>query len=551
MNDTVIELPPEYVEPPVASSKLAKQKTKKKKKGKKVEEKKTAGKTEQKMVGYESEGQNAGKEIEYNRVDSQIEGKKVEDKVVVEEKLRRKTEEPKKSVKLVLGEDIRWAHLPINCNLLQLREVIADRFPGSKEILIKYRDHEGDLVTITSDEELRWVEASAETQVSIKLYLVEANQKKDPSFDKQKLATKNGNMENGKLSENRSYCFDEWIVEFAKLFKNHVGFDSDSYLGLHELGMKVYSDAMEETVTSEEAQDLFNSASSKFQEMAALALFNWGNIHMSRARKRLGFTEEASRESILEEIRKSYDWAQKEYIKAGKRYEEALRIKPDFYEGLLAQAQQQFERAKLSWYYAIGNNVDLETWPSEEVVQLYNMAEENMESGMKMWEEFEAQHLNISNIAKVKSQSQKTGSDQLFKDVSSEDATEQARNMRSQINLLWGTILYERSIMEFKVGLPVWQECLEVAIEKFHLAGASPTDIAVMIKNHVSNDNAPEGLGFRIDEIVQAWKEMHEAKRWRNGVPTFRLEPLLRCRVSDIYHALEIYELHPSELYYE
>ncbi|KAJ6372642.1 hypothetical protein OIU76_027038 [Salix suchowensis] len=101
--------------------------------------------------------------------------------------------------------------------------------------------------------------------------------------------------------------------------------------------------------------------------------------------------------------------------------------------------------------------------------------------------------------------------------------------------------------MEFKVGLPVWQECLEVAIEKFHLAGASPTDIAVMIKNHVSNHNAPEGLGFRIDEIVQAWKEMHEAKRWRNGVPTFRLEPLLRRRVSNIYHALEIYQLHPSE----
>jgi hypothetical protein len=50
--------------------------------------------------------------------------------------------------------------------------------------------------------------------------------------------------------------------------------------------------------------------------------------------------------------------------------------------------------------------------------------------------------------------------------------------------------------MEFKLGLPVWQECLEVAIEKFHLAGASPTDIAVMIKNHVSNDNALEGITF-------------------------------------------------------
>ncbi|CAK7338567.1 unnamed protein product [Dovyalis caffra] len=529
VNDTVIELPPEYVEPPIASSKLAKQKTRKKK-SKKAEEKKAADEIEEK---------NAGNEIEYKRFDSQLEEKNAEDKVVVKEKIRSKTEEPpKKTIKLVFGQDIRCAQVPLNCNLLQLRDVIADRFPGSEEVLIKYRDQEGDLVTITTDEELRWAEASAESQASIRLYLV--RQEEVHKLDiKQKHATENGNMANCKPSENRSYFIDEWIVEFAKLFKNHVGFDSDTYLGLHELGMKVYSEAMEETVTSEAAQDLFTSAARNFQEMAALALFNWGNIHMSRARKRPAFTKDASRESILKEIRTSYDWAQKEYIKAGQRYEEALGIKPDFYEGLLAQAQQQFERAKLSWYYAIANNVDLKTWPFQEVVQLYNMAEDNMERGMELWEAFEAHHLKLSSSAKVKSQSQKTGSDGLFKEVSTEEATEQARNMMSQINLLWGTILYERSIMEFKLDLPVWQECLEAAVEKFHFAGASSTDIAVMIKNHVSNDNALQGLGFRIDEIVQAWNEMHEAKMWQNGVPTFRLEPLLRRRVSEIYHALE------------
>ncbi|KAB5551872.1 hypothetical protein DKX38_009183 [Salix brachista] len=551
VNDTVIELPPEYAEPTVASPKLAKQKTRKKKV--RNIEKNTADEIEETMAEGEFEEKNAGNEIKYKRGDGQLEEKMAEDKVVVEEKIRSKTETLKKTLKLVFGEDIRWVQLPLNCKLLQLREVIADRFPGSEELLIKYRDNEGDLVTITTDEELRWAEASAESQVSIRLYLVKANPKRVPSYDslgqeevrkldvKQKLATKNGIMENGKLSENRSFFIDEWIVKFAKLFKNHAGFDSDAYLGLHELGMKVYSEAMEETVTSVEAQELFNRAATKFQEMAALALFNWGNVHMSRARKRLGFIEDASRESILGKIRTSYGQVQKEYIKAGQRYEEALRIKPDFYEGLLAQAQQQFERAKLSWYYAIGNNVDLGAWPSEEIVQLYNMAEDNMERGMEMWEAFVAQHLNLSNSAKVKSQSQKTGWDGLFKDVSTEKADEQARNMMSQINLLWGTILYERSLMEFKLDLPVWQECLKAAVEKFHLAGASSTDTAVMIKNHVSNDHtALEGLGVRIDEIVQAWNEMHEAKMWRNGVPTFRLEPLLRRGVPEIYHALEV-----------
>ena len=58
------------------------------------------------------------------------------------------------------------------------------------------------------------------------------------------------------------------------MFKNDVGFESETYLGLHELRIMLYSEAMEEAVTSEEAQDLFDIAGQKFQEMTALALFN-------------------------------------------------------------------------------------------------------------------------------------------------------------------------------------------------------------------------------------------------------------------------------------
>ncbi|KAH7854774.1 hypothetical protein Vadar_017673 [Vaccinium darrowii] len=83
------------------------------------------------------------------------------------------------------------------------------------------------------------------------------------------------------------------------------------------------------------------------------------------------------------------------------------------------------------------------------------------------------------------------GLEGLYKDVSAEEAAGKAANMRFQINVL-GTTLYEWSIMEFKLGLPVWQECCEVAVEKFELTGASPTDIAVMVKNHCSNDTALE-----------------------------------------------------------
>jgi hypothetical protein len=77
------------------------------------------------------------------------------------------------------------------------------------------------------------------------------------------------------------------MVQFARLFKNHAGFDSDACVDLRDVGIRLYYEAMEETITSEEAQEIFQAAEAKFQEMAALALFNWGNVHMSRARKRL------------------------------------------------------------------------------------------------------------------------------------------------------------------------------------------------------------------------------------------------------------------------
>lgn len=562
-NDIPVDMVPlpESVEPPSTSdpTKVLKEKVQKKKINK-IEEKKVDDKNEEVKDAIEVK-KNPEPEIDATKTENKfeeeavdkIEEKKAEDKLVVEEKITSITDkEPTQTIKLVFGEDIRWAQIPANCSILQLREAISDRFPTSRAVLMKYRDQEGDLVTITTTEELRWAEAAAD-HGSFRLFVVEVSPEQDPFYEKVKRQEEmhaldikqNQKMQNGNLGRNmdflnRPICIEDWIIQFAYLFKNYVGFDPDAYLDLHELGMKLYSEALEETVTSEEAQDLFNMAAEKFQEMAALALFNWGNVHMSRARKRVYFTEEASRESTLEQVKNAYDWAQKEYSVAGKKYEESLLIKPNFYEGILALGQQQFEQAKLSWYYAIGTNVNLESWPSTEVLQLYNNAEENMERGMQMWEEAEELRLfNLHNPNKIKAMLQKMKLDDMFTDMSEDEATEQATNMRSQINLLWGTMLYERSIMEFKLGLPVWQECLEVAVEKFELAGASPTDIAVMIKNHCSNDTASEGLGFNIDEIVQAWNEMYEAKRWQSGIPSFRLEPMLRRRVSKLYYALE------------
>lgn len=539
---------------PMKAVKVLKEKTKRRKSNR-VDKKEVENGNNNKI---EEVSEIKNEEVKENKLeegkDRKNKGKRGRDKRVEEKKVEGtngiKEETPiTRTVKLVLGDDIRSAQIPTDCSIGFVREIVWDRFPGLEGVLIKYKDQEGDLITITTTSELRLAETSSDPQGSLRLYLVEVSPDKEPSYEGSGFpkanslissVSENGNI--GQVSqikevEKVTTCVEDWIVQFARMFKDHVGFESDSYLELHELGTEVYSEAIEETVTTENAQKLFDIAGGKFQEMAALGLFNWGNVHMNKARK---WVEDGTNESRKENVKTAYEWAEKEYVKAGKRYEESLTIKPDFFEGYLALGQQQFEQAKLSWCYSVGTKTSLDPEPSAKILDLYNKAEDSMEHGMQIWEELEEQRLNgLSLYDKYRDDLVNLGLEGFLKEVSTDEAAEQAAHLRSQIYILWGTLLYERSVVEFKMGLSAWEESLAASVEKFELAGASPTDLAVIIKNHCSNGAASEGLGFKIDEIVQAWNEMYDVKRWQTGVPSFRLEPLFRRRVSKLHSVME------------
>jgi tetratricopeptide (TPR) repeat protein len=430
----------------------------------------------------------------------------------------------KKKFKFVHGDDIRIVLIPENCSLLQVMDIARYKYnPHLKSFLLKFMDKEGDLVTITSTEDLRWVE-DLYPQVPVRLHIKEVSPEREitrdlvmpqqlsclperePNLNHYSAHTTSDEYECGssRRDDERSHppcATDEWMVQFARLFKNHAGFDSDACVDLRDLGIRLYYEAMEDTITSEEAQEIFQAAEAKFQEMAALALFNWGNIHMSRARKRLVLSEDTSRESILAQVKAAYEWACTEYVKAGRKFEDSIDVKPDFYEGLIALGQQQFEQAKLSWRYADTCKVDMGT----EVLELFNHAEDNMEKGMEMWEGIE--YLRVKGLSKSRKGKAAAVVDKLValseqgKDLSPDEAFEQASNMRSQLNISWGTILYERSVVEFKLGLSSWEESLQEAIEKFKTGGASVADISVMVKNHCVNGNNQEGIYIYYDAV--------------------------------------------------
>ncbi|KAJ6829048.1 HSP-interacting protein [Iris pallida] len=462
-------------------------------------------------------------------------------------------------LKLVYDHDIRLAQMPVGCRFRELREVVRKRFPSSKSVLVKYKDSDGDLVTVTCTSELRLAESSVGKKDGerdeekdelpvLRLHVVEVSLEQEPTLpeeeEAEEMEEEEGSLVNGdesvavssggddsgglqvlenevlksgseeevveasappKEKDGKKECdhadckeveIDDWLFEFAQLFRQQVGIDPDAHLDLHELGMELCSEALEETVTSEDAQGLFDMAAAKFQEVAALAFFNWGNVHMCAARKKIPLDESSPKEVMAAQLRVAYDWVRERYALAGEKYEEALRIKEDFYEGLLALGQQHFETAKLHWSYALANKVDLTAWDSSETLKLFDSAEEKMRAATEMWEKVEEQRISeLKDPATskkeeiLKKRKKQGGAADGQGEVSADEAAEQAAVMRSQIHLFWGNMLFERSQVEFKLGFgdSMWKKNLDAAVERFKLAGASEADISVVLKNHASN----------------------------------------------------------------
>lgn len=441
-------------------------------------------------------------------------------------------------LKLVYDHDIRLGKIQEKCSFRALREFVAKRYPSSKAVLIKYKDADGDLVTITSTEELRLAESLVDKVGNkvvqngkegdnklpvLRLHLVEVSPEQEPPLPSEvekleedeefliKSEDSNSHtsaevtdaevtkqdMETGKKDCGHAECkeaeIDDWLLQFAELFRNQVGIDADAHMDLHEMGMELCSEALEETVTSEEAQALFEMAAFKFQEVSALALFNWGNVYMCAARKRIPLDESSPREVLVSQLRTAYDWVRGRYALAGHKYKEALKIKPDFYEGLLALGQQHFETAKLHWSFALADQVDLSTWDSSETFKLFNSAEQNMRAATEMWEKVDKQRMVelkepvAGEKYEVPRRMRMHHSTGCQPELTPEEASDQAAVMRQQIHLFWGNMLFERSQVEFKLRVGDWKKNLDASIERFKLAGASESDISTVLKSHFSN----------------------------------------------------------------
>ena len=230
------------------------------------------------------------------------------------------------------------------------------------------------------------------------------------------------------------------------------------------------------------ADEMLANASDKFQEAAALALFNWGNVHMCAARKAM----DGGRDPPLEEggppgaaiaTCDKYDEVVDRLGQAESRYVAALEVKPDFHDASIALAQRRYERARLlcaaAGLSAASTSGSTDTGKASEAEQ-----------------EFDAACVDFTKVLSAlpeekKEEPKKEAKKEEPKKEGDETAetAEPEPSMKAQVLVMWGNTLFEHSQMRARLGKE-WRSLLDDAVVKFKDAGCAQADIDQALKVH-------------------------------------------------------------------
>lgn len=414
-----------------------------------------------------------------------------------------------------LGEATKTVKVPMTTAFGDIAKAVksafSDELDGSA-IALKYKDPEGDLITATCRADVRYAMAShvaaKEAEAKAKgekapsypgnnapVDLVVTPVKKAPRETPDQVAPPHVGAQGSSPTDGEDEQaedvieIDEWLLSFATLFREHLG-EAGAKAGpldLREIGLEKCVEALESAVGDAKAQELLGSAAEKFQEAAAAAVFNWGNAHVCVGRKLVDTSEPeegAANEDAESPAQVPSDAAMakaakthmkrldEEYEKAVAKYTQALAIKKDFYEASIAWGQQAFERGKIAHAAAkAGENAEAN---AKETDAMFTLAEEKFAESLEMLPESEKEAVNKS-----------------------EPIDGESASLASQILILHGNVLFERSQVRHHREEKNWAEDCDAAVAKFNKAGCSKEDITRALMNHTSG----------------TWKEEAEAKK--------------------------------------
>ena len=427
----------------------------------------------------------------------------MEQRQKMQEHLRQNpSQAPMIHLKAKLGDDTRVCVLSSAIAYRDLVTTMTNKFPDAGQFTIKYTDEKGDLRPLQTREDfqiaIHWTSvrlSKAETPSlappCVKLTLVELAKIEDMAIL----------GEDGKpvgLPPNEVVEIDEWILDFAALFREHLGIDAEAHLDFHSDGLDKCSEALEPTKSLEESNGpdgILSEASKKFQEAAAMATFNWGNVHMCSARKKMDGgreppAEEGGNPGAAIATAANFDEVEKELAIAASRFEAALEIKPDFVDAATALAQRRYERARLLCAAAGLSGPDCTRKPEKGHDAKKRTAEAEQEFSQAV-DEYRAA---LKQLPDEPPKTPKTAEELEAHEQAVKEAQEKGEDppvldeptMRAQVLVMLGNTLFEQSQMRARVGKE-WKSVLEEAVGHFKYAGCNQTDIDAALKVHKGN----------------------------------------------------------------
>jgi tetratricopeptide (TPR) repeat protein len=427
----------------------------------------------------------------------------MEQRQKMQEHLRQNpSQAPMIHLKAKLGDDTRVCVLSSAIAYGDLVTTMTNKFPDAGQFTIKYTDEKGDLRPLQTREDfqiaIHWTSvrlSKAETPSlappCVKLTLVELAKIEDMAIL----------GEDGKpvgLPPNEVVEIDEWILDFAALFREHLGIDAEAHLDFHSDGLDKCSEALEPTKSLEESNGpdgILSEASKKFQEAAAMATFNWGNVHMCSARKKMDGgreppAEEGGNPGAAIATAANFDEVEKELAIAASRFEAALEIKPDFVDAATALAQRRYERARLLCAAAGLSGPDSTRKPEKGHDAKKRTAEAEQEFSQAV-DEYRAA---LKQLPDEPPKTPKTAEELEAHEQAVKEAQEKGEDppvldeptMRAQVLVMLGNTLFEQSQMRARVGKE-WKSVLEEAVGHFKYAGCNQTDIDAALKVHKGN----------------------------------------------------------------
>lgn len=443
------------------------------------------------------------------------------------------------TAKCTLGSETRLVHMSHNVTYADLYTSVKAKFPSAGPFVLKYVDKEGDLVTITQKQDihnaltelLAFYEkqlsgphgpkllaqaALPPLKVTVQPVASEADVPKVPEEEElerqalvaaqQRAAQAKATARKEEQGGNDVYEIDEWLIDFANLFRDMTGIDPDRHVDFHNLGWEACTKAMDSALASEKALPLFTRATDRFKEVTCTGLLNWGNVHICIAHKLLDEAANAgkSMSDVAAELKTNFDEAEK-------RFNEAMAFKPDFYDGACALGQLEFERAKAHAGLLVKpvrtQTPDESVDPKEAAKQSAAAAEAAAaalrealtkctgaavesakahidKAGTWFAKALENAELEQKGIAAEKGDKEK-------EEKVGEPAPQEV-NLVAQAQIMHGNILYEWSQILAAVSQD-WRPVLDRGVALFKSAGCSEADIRAALKNHSRKDDLDLG----------------------------------------------------------